>query len=233
MKRMTFIAITICLLLITIAGTGAAAVQLKLPPPYRVVQFDVTHNDEVIGKLSVNTNEWTYTLNAHGLEPGTEYYFYYRGKFPQIAIGAANADGDLHLQGAWDPQMVNVADPSLIPKFILRDMPLMGSERYTYIDAEYCNPMWLYTKLWGKLYYWLYNEKVGIADQQVTIYLYEDKTGGYTKYFGTATTDSNGEFSLAKTFSAPKYQPLVRFAGDDDWRSTSNTAEYLPVCPIS
>jgi hypothetical protein len=233
MKRRMVIAITLCLLVLAIVGTCAAAAQQKLPPPYRVVQYNVTYHNEAVGRMSINTNDWMYILNAHGLEPGGEYFFSCRGRFPYLANGTANGDGDLHMKGVWDPHEVNVADPYSTLAFILSDRPLLGGERYTYIDAEYCNPMWLYTKLWGRLYYWLYNEKAGIADQQVTIWLYEDKTGGYTKYFGTATTDSNGEFLLTKSFAAPKYQPLVRFDGNDDWRHTSNTAEYLPVCPIT
>jgi hypothetical protein len=232
MKRRMVITITLCLLVLATIGTGAAALQ-KLPPPYRVVQFNVTYHNEAIGRLSVNTNQLTYVLNAHGLEPGAEYYFSCRGKFPYLANGTANGDGDLHLKGPWDLQEVNVADPYAVPAFVLSDRPLLGSARYTYIDAEYCNPVWLYTKLWGRLYYWNYGEKAGIADQQVTIWLYEDKTGSYTNYFGTATTDSNGEFLLTKAFAAPKYEPLVNYDGTDDWRYTSNTADYLPVCPIT
>ena len=81
-RTMVMILMAICLLVLATAGTGAAAAPQKLPPPFRVVQYDVTYHDDVVGKLSVNTNEWTYVLNAHGLEPDTEYYFYCLGRFP-------------------------------------------------------------------------------------------------------------------------------------------------------
>jgi hypothetical protein len=233
MKRMTFSAITVCLLLITTAGGGVLAAPQKLPPPYRVMQYDVTYKDEVVGKLSVNTNEWTYGLNAYGLEPDTNYYFYYQGWFPQIAIKTTNAAGNLHLQGAWDPQMVNVADLSLAPKFILRDMPLMGNTWYTYIDAKCCNPLYLWLTVWGQLYYLSEDEKIGIPDQTITIYAYDKDTGSYSKVFGTVTTDSNGEFSVTKAFSAPKYGPMVSFTGNTERSYSFTYADLEPFCPIN
>lgn len=123
---MEIIAVLLCVLLLATVGVSAAGTQEKLPPQYRVVQFDVTYKDEVVGKLSVNTNEWTYVLNAHGLEPYTKYYFYCLGQFPQINTGNANENGDLHMQGEWDPQKVNFADSLSTPEFILSASPLFG-----------------------------------------------------------------------------------------------------------
>src|SRR5512138_1260228 len=101
---MTFVSILFCLLLLATGGTGVLAAEEKLPPQYRVVHFNVTYDDEDVGRLIVNTNEWTYVLNAHGLEPGTRYSLYRGGKFSAICSEMADGNGDLHVEGAWDPQ---------------------------------------------------------------------------------------------------------------------------------
>jgi len=131
MKRMMVIAITFCLVVLATGGAGVLAAEQKLPPQYRVVQFDVTWNNEVVGRLSVNTNEWTYVLNAHGLQPGTKYSFYRAGKFSAISSATTNENGDLHVGGAWDKQAVSIitTDDTTGPTFFLATGPSSGGIR--------------------------------------------------------------------------------------------------------
>jgi len=232
MKRMMIIVITLCLVVLATVGTGAAAAQQKLPPPFRVVQYDVTYHDEVVGKLSVNTNEWTYVLNAHGLEPDTEYYFYCLGRYPQIAIGTANGDGDLHLMGAWDPEKVNIGGPSPAPRFVLFDMPIMGNMEYSHLDAHSCHPFFLWFTVWGRLYYLSGDEKIGIPGQTLVINLYDKETGSFTREYGLATTDENGRFILQKAFTSTRYDPMVWFRGNSDWSYALTYAPYTLECPV-
>jgi hypothetical protein len=233
MRRMMVIGITICLVLLATVGTGAAAAQQKLAPPFRVVQYDVTYHNEVVGKLIVNTNDWTYVMNAHGLDPDTEYFFYCLGRYPPIANATSNEGGDLHMAGTWDPETANVADSSLTQKFIVSDAPLMGSVWYSHIDAYSCNPLYLWFTVWGQLYYLSDDdEKIGIPDQTLAIYVHDKETGQYTKLYGIVTTDENGEFSLTKAFSSPKYDPMVSYSGNADRSYSFTYATYVPQCPV-
>jgi len=150
MKRITIIGITFCLVLLATFGTCAAAAPVKLPPQLRVEQFDVPYNNEIVGKLSVSTMRWTYVLNAHGLEPGSEYYLYYLGRYPAIGNGTANENGDLHMAGRW-PANIGVEDPVLQEKLVLTDGPLAGSDcEDSVLTAKY-HPGLFKTTVWGSL----------------------------------------------------------------------------------
>ncbi len=70
MKRIQLIAVALCLVMLLTVGAGVAAA--KQPTSDNVKQFDVAlYQDQgtatPVGTLSVNTNAWTYTLNARGL----------------------------------------------------------------------------------------------------------------------------------------------------------------------
>ncbi len=150
MNRLALILIVVCAVLLGTVGTGAAVAPQKLPPSYRVVQYDVTHIGEIVGTLSVNTNQWTYVLNAHGLEPGEEYYFYSLGNYPQIDNGTANEDGDLHLSGVYPPN-IGVESPELLHTFVLTDTPLSGSGCTDSLLKAYFHTGLLKTTVWGSL----------------------------------------------------------------------------------
>ena len=227
MKRMMAIVISLSLVLLALVA-GAAAAPVKLAPPFRVVQFDVTSFDEVVGKLSVNTNQWTYVMNAHGLEPGKEYYFSCLGKFPYLANGTANENGDLHLAGAWREDVDVVMQT---PEFVVRDRPLVGLVTPTYITANSCTPFLFTLRVWGTLYYTTGSGNIGIPGQQITVYLYDRSTGSYTKVWGTATTNSEGKFSITKA-STTTHTPWVMFDGTDEWRGIGGPAVTLSGCPV-
>jgi hypothetical protein len=227
MKRMMAIVIMLSLVLLATVA-GAAAAPMKLAPPFRVVQFDVTYFNEVIGKLSVHTNDWKYVLNAHGLEPGEEYYFYCLGKFPQISNGTANENGDLHLKGAWREDVDIVMQT---PAFAITDRPLLGITTPSYITANSCIPFLFRLKVWGTLYYKTESGNIGIPGQQITVYLYDKSTGEYTKVWGTATTDSNGKFSITQG-STTTHTPWVMFDGTAEWRGIGGPAVTLSGCPV-
>lgn len=148
MKRITLIAITFCLLVLLTAGTGAVPAEPKLPPQYRVVQFNVTYYGEVVGLLTVNTNQWTYVMNAHGLQPGTSYFFYSLGRFPAVGTETANENGDLHMQGTWDPQ---TADITVSPTFVLTTGPLTGAGCVDPVLTAKSYVMAFKSKVWGNL----------------------------------------------------------------------------------
>ncbi len=125
MKRMALIAVALCVIVLTTVGAGAVAAKQGQSPPGKVKQFDVTYNDNVVGKLSINTNTWKYVLNARGLPSDTLYYLYLLGMFPYIDQATTNENGDLHMQGVWAPQLNGVtADTG--PSYILSPTLLVG-----------------------------------------------------------------------------------------------------------
>jgi hypothetical protein len=212
MTRKTLIAIVLCTALLMTFGVGVVtAASLKLPPPYRGVQFDVIYKNDAVGKLSLNTNQWTYVMNAHGLEPGTSYFFYSLGRFPAVGTGTANENGDLHMQGAWDPQ---TADITLSPEFVLTKMPLTGTGCVpTQLTAwQYKGIFW--AKCWGEL---TTSDGSPIPDQPLVIEeeYYDDlgETIGYRFFKGTNTlADGTFELGCAEAWGDPKviYEGGVR-----------------------
>lgn len=60
MKRMTLIAITLCAVLLATVGAGVIAAKQDIPQADRIAQFDVSYQEAVVGKLSVNANTWMY-----------------------------------------------------------------------------------------------------------------------------------------------------------------------------
>ncbi len=193
MNRMALIAIAVCACLLATVGAGAAVTPQKLLPQYRVVQFGVTYHTDVVGNLSVNTNQWTYVLNAHGLEPGREYYFYYLGTFPQINNGTANGGGNLHLSGTYPPN-IGVESPDLLHKFILTDLPLTGFAcTDSLLTAKYHGL--LQTTVWGYL-----KNLDGTPLPNQWVYVYKCNLGFCDYLFpsqGYVPTDANGRFLVS------------------------------------
>jgi hypothetical protein len=145
---MMVILITLCLVSLAAVGPAAAAAPDKLPPPYRTVQFSVNSSGNIVGTLTINTNQWKYVLNAEGLQPGTEYFFSCRGRFPYIGNTSTNKDGALHLQGPWDPQITDITGD---PSFVLTTRPLLGSGCVQpRLASEYLDAFF-WAKIWGSL----------------------------------------------------------------------------------
>ncbi len=217
-KRMTLIAIVLCAVLLGTGGAGVVAAKQELPPSYRVVQYDVTYDDKVVGKLSVNTNAWTYVTNAQGLERNTLYYLYCAGKFPYVSKATTNGNGELHMQGAWD-QKVNVVTPadSPSPTFFLTTDQIVGTGckatqitdvRYEFLLVGYRVQGTLlregdgpYGTIWGHF-----------PNQKVYIDWWNKRTQQYETW-ATATTDANGHFSVTKGTTPIGFYPAIYYFG--------------------
>ncbi len=105
MKRMTLIAIALCLIMITTVAAGVVAARGEQSPPDIVKQFDVRLgiDGEVKGKIIINTQAWRYVVNVRGLSPDTEYWLKCEGVPGVLATATANANGGLYLQGVLNP----------------------------------------------------------------------------------------------------------------------------------
>lgn len=232
MNRMKLIGVALCVVLLTTVGVDAVAPQPKLPPPYRVVQYDVIYQDKVVGKLSINTNKWTYILNAHGLQLDTEYYFYYLGKFPYISNETANENGDLHMQGAWDlPKIDAMGIPELSPpEFILTTAPMSGFNIGATLWAKFrFSPVAM--TVWGNLCDEWNNHP--LANQKIKVMRWSVIKGHYVTW-DYVYTDSNGNFEItggAIMRATPPYVVTVSDPAFDFCRPTcclfvNNGEEY-------
>ncbi len=219
-NQMALIAVALCAVLLATVGGVVAAAEPKLPPPYRVVQFDVTHSNEVVGKLSVNTNQWTYVLNAHGLQSGTQYRLYCRGTSPLISTETADDNGDLHMEGAWDQPAVNIITPddSPGPTFFLASGMMSGGhcKATRIVDTEYIITIFA-THVEGRLEGEFYNYFTGtmwgnLPNQPVTIYWWDKRDHRY-ELWATPTTDSNGHFGVTKAFMKNLHTPQIYYQG--------------------
>ena len=210
MNRTTIIGITLCLVLIALAGPCAAAAPVKLPPSSRVVQFNVTYNDDIVGKLSVNTNLWTYVLNAHGLQPGTEYYLYGQKGF--IGRKTAGEYGDLHIQGEWPPKEKVIGFSSSAPiVFILSDGPLTRGFCLEPQLTSGCFNGMIYTVIWGTL---TTSGGTPLPSQTLHVDAWDKKAGAYVRWGDYLETDADGTFRVTKA-GAPSRLPVVVYDGGE------------------
>jgi len=224
MNRRTFITIAFCVgLLATIGGVSAAPQDPKMPPQYRVVPFNVTYHDSDVGKLIINTNQWTWVFNAHGLQPGTQYYLFYQGKIPGIDTAVADEKGDLHMQGAWDPQTNIVDDPEFLPpvQFELSDSPRTGYNigasllTYYWFSPVNMNVHGQLTDPW--------NWNAPIVNQTIEIKTWSIIHGHYV-HWASVKTDSEGRFSVTKAALPRVNPPLV-------WTPPDPQFDYCrPLC---
>lgn len=218
LNRRTFIALALCAVLLGTAGGFAAAAGPKLPPLYRVAQYDVTCNNEVAGRLSVNTNAWTSVLNAHGLQPGTKYYFYCEGNFTAVGIETTDEKGDLHLQGTW-PQVINVAEiPQMPPlKCVLTTTPLVGTNFGATLYAHYIYNDHLIAVRGTLRDNW--NDRP-LPGQKILVLLLSTKDQRYEPWALTYT-DSDGTFLVEGDASSHDYPPNVWTVPDPEFNFCS------------
>ncbi|WP_440951766.1 carboxypeptidase-like regulatory domain-containing protein [Methanococcoides sp. FTZ1] len=216
---MGIIAAMLCIFLLATVGVGAAEEQQKLPPRYRVVQFDVTYHDEIVGKLSVNTNQWTYVLNAHGLEPDTEYHFYCRGKFFSINNETANEYGNLHMKGEW-PQEIDVVGTT--PEFAVGERLPLGTWCYTPQFTVKCYVGLLRSTVWGTL-----TDSSGnpLPDQLITVFWYDKKTDTWEAWF-SVTTDTDGAFKVTSSLTPKNGVKAISYEGEYDGTTYCDTWAY-------
>jgi hypothetical protein len=201
---MMFIATTLCLLLITMAGAGVLAAEQKLPPEYRVVQFDVTYNDEVVGKISVNTNPWTYVLNAHGLQPATEYYLTC-SVVGTLGSATTEESGDLHMKGEWNPSRPDITESPGPTCFVSLGPIATGTIGWADISGK-----WYTTFLWTTVFGTLTDDGDPLPGQKVVISYYDNSEW---HWWGSDTTDSSGKFSVTKAFTRRDYYFKARYDG--------------------
>jgi hypothetical protein len=170
----------------------------------------VTYNDDAVGKLSVNTNHWTYVLNAHGLQPGTEYFLY--GQKGYINQETAGEYGDLHVQGAWPLKEKVLETSSSAPiGFLLSDGPLTrGYCLEPQLTAGCFNGM-IYTVIWGTL---TTSGGTPLPSQSLHIDAWDKKIGAYVRWGDYFETGADGTFRVTKA-GAPSRVPAVVYDGGE------------------
>ena len=213
MHQRTFVTIVLGTILLATVAVGVAAAaqpQNQLPPSYRVAQFNLTYNDNVVGKLSVNTNQWTYVLNAHGLQPGTEYYIY--GQKGLINQKTTNEDGVLHIQGPWPLKEKVIGTSSSAPiEFILSDGPLTRGYCLEPQLTSGCFNGMIYTVIWGTL---TTSSGTPLPSQSLHIDAWDKKAGAYLRWGDYLETGADGTFKVTRA-GAPSRVPAVVYDGGE------------------
>lgn len=202
MKRMSLIAVTLCLLLLATVGAGVvvAKQEVKAPQDSKVVQFDVTYGGEVVGKLVINTIQQTFVFNGKGLTPGTEYFLIVSMR----SIGSAEATngGTVHIQGTWLP----LADLTASPTFELSTSLRQGLGCIpTVLTAKFYNTVLLWATVYGKLTDGSGNP---IANQKIRIATWEGLP------VGTTYTKADGGYSYTKFWWGTGPPPRVVYDGN-------------------
>lgn len=128
MKRIALVVVTLCLLSLTILGTGVVAAQMGINGPQTdippVPQFDVTlQGGEVVGKLIINTNAEMFVFNGARLEPGVEYFLVSMATKRVIGSAEATTGGTVQIRGELD---ASVGDMTAQPEFVLSTAPPVG-----------------------------------------------------------------------------------------------------------
>ncbi len=110
MKRMTLIAVTLCLIMLTTVGAGVVAAKQTESPRHAgassIYFFDVPATDtHGSGRLMIDVKHGTFLFNGKGFDPAKAYYLQYKlGSLPGIhtfASAAATPSGSLHITGTW------------------------------------------------------------------------------------------------------------------------------------
>ncbi len=212
MKRMILIAVALCALLLTTAGAGIVTAKQTGPGslPGRVYHYEVTYNDNVVGTLIINTNSWTYVFNAKGLAPTKTFYL--MSETNTLGMAKATKAGTLHMQGAWDPNSVDLLGASSAA-FRLEDSPV-AQAGLTYELVWYYNYQLLPDDTVG-----LFVEGYSVTRDPatgtttpvhvqglVTVSYYDAQAAAW-KPFGTVHTGSYGSYDFTTSFDIlPSYQ---------------------------
>jgi hypothetical protein len=206
MTRKTLIAIALFAVLLAAVGVGivAAASPPKLPPPYRAVQFDVIDNGTVVGKISVNTNQWTYILNAHGLRPATKYYL---SCSVVGTLGSATTEesGELHMKGDWDPLRPDITEGPAPTCYVSPQPVATGTIGWADISGK-----WYTAYLWTIVFGYLTANGEPLPGQKIVISYYDHAEW---HWWGSDTTDSSGKYSVTKAFTRLDYYFKARYDG--------------------
>jgi hypothetical protein len=205
MKRMTLIAVTLCVLLLTTVGTGAVMAKQASPPSDRVMQFDVTYQGKAVGKLIINTNAQTYVFNGKGLAPDTTYYLVCKVFMRSVGSAKATHGGTVHIQGSCNNWSDALAER---PTFELYTAPPVAASNLPYIDARWTQDrFWLTWRVCGQ-FSDLPQEVIGyhvFPNQKLQIWVYDSHKKTYVLRT-TVTTISNGAFDYTR-YASLLYQP--------------------------
>ncbi len=107
MKRMTLIAVALCLVLLTTLGAGAVTAKqeasLHQAGKSSVYFVDVAATDtHGKGKAMINLEEHKIVFTGKGFEPGTTYWLRSEASGTQtLGFAVANHAGNLNFQGTW------------------------------------------------------------------------------------------------------------------------------------
>ncbi|MGZ7162527.1 MAG: hypothetical protein ACXVI8_07745 [Halobacteriota archaeon] len=119
MKRMTWIAAALCLIMLTTIGVGVVAAKQEANPRQAgassVYFVDVAATDaHGSGKLMINVKEHKFVFTGKGFEPCTKYWLRSEASGTQtLGFAVANPAGSLNFQGAWPRSINSPAAPAL------------------------------------------------------------------------------------------------------------------------
>ncbi|MGZ4847077.1 MAG: hypothetical protein ACXV2B_06185 [Halobacteriota archaeon] len=111
MKRMTLIAVALCLMMITTVGAGVVAAKQDENPRQagssHVYFYDVTATDaHGAGKLQINVDKHTFVFNGKGFTPSQQIMLKARAAVSSdyviFATGKTTPSGNLHIAGTWE-----------------------------------------------------------------------------------------------------------------------------------
>ncbi len=110
MKRLTLIAIALCLIMLTTVGAGVVTAQqesLRHAGASHIYFYDVQATDtHGTGKLQINTEKHTFVFTGKDFEPSALIALKARAAgssdYAVFAVGKATPAGNLNLKGTWD-----------------------------------------------------------------------------------------------------------------------------------
>ena len=186
------------------------------------IQFDVTYEGTVVGRIGIDTKAWMYVLTVDGLTPDTEYWLACEGRPGLIASATTNATGGLLLQGVLNPAPNLRGENSMF--FVGTGSPPPASGTVE-LDGKECRGSWMSTTIFGTLT----SDGAPLSGQEVDFYEYDPVTLEIIyPSFGSDTTDSNGEFCKV-FFGGHTGYPLAVQAGGQ-WDMNVEKATVCPIC---
>ncbi|MGZ4885638.1 MAG: hypothetical protein ACXV5N_10000 [Halobacteriota archaeon] len=160
MKRMTVIAVALCLIMITTVGAGVVTAKQEANPRQAgassIYFFDLSATDtHGAGKLMINTKEHTFVFNGKDFKPSQQYILQARaasGEAYVFASGKSTSSGNLHVAGTWEK---DAALPSARGFGVSPISAITGTAYYIPPSTTLTTPRYIFEMNDGGAYYYL------------------------------------------------------------------------------
>ncbi len=220
MKRMTLIAIALCVAVVATAGAGVVAAGAQ-PVVKNVIKFDVklAGTDQKVGTLAVNLQQKSVTFTAKGLAANTQYFIVEQTHLLNIGSGMTDKNGNLRIVGDIPRDaFFRLGQARVTPIFEVGTQAAPVGCAAVALDGTYYT---LAVDSWANGHLKSVSPNAGIPNREVYLLKSDDKT-----VLGHDVTDSSGYWTWNKAFTVETHAPRAYFPGDSTYCSADVPCQF-------